>query len=71
MRKLFGGVALTVASIGLFVGSGAGQEPGLEDHGFVEADAAALGITTGHAAGWCEADAGTLGHPDPIGACKK
>ncbi len=42
-----------------------------QNSGFGQADAATMGVESVNATnGWCAADAGSLGHPDPVAACK-
>lgn len=60
-----------VAALGVTLPLGAAAQAGeTEADIYTEADSGSFGITADVGAGWCEADAGSLGLSDPITACR-
>ncbi len=70
MKNVVGAALAAVLTAVLALGAAAQVEDGNEDGGFGEADAATLGVETTDLDVYCAADAGTLGHPNPLAACE-
>ena len=70
MKNVVGAAVVAAMTVVLALGATAQVGNQNEDSGFAEADAATFGVEAAPADdGWCAADAGSLGHPDPVGAC--
>lgn len=70
MRNVVCAAVVCVMTVAMTVGATAQVETGKPGNDYAEADAGALGVEAVGAAAYCAADAGTLGHPDPVAACK-
>ncbi len=70
MKNLVGTAVAVAMTVVLATGANAQVGNQDEDGGFAEADAASLSVELApENDGWCAADAGSLGHADPVGAC--
>lgn len=75
MKNVVGAALVGVITVVLSLGATAQVDDQDEDSSFTEADAGSFGVeivdaTDNASNGWCAADAGSLGHPNPVGACR-